>query len=518
MNLGSMFRRPRTRLASVGLALALSASLANAQVGAAKVEQLLTDRGTPIWSFPDDGGDRFVLMILVGSGARDESRSRAGIAHFLEHVVFTSTKSASKQDLDRALDEHGAEINGSTEHEYTEFHISSSAGDWRFAVDWLAQHLTQPAFLPADVESERRIVTEELDLNNPHAGSVTYEELLYPEQPLGRSIGGDELTVGAVSLAELQSFYAEHYRAANIAVGFAGRVPRVECAEAIRSALASLPAGEVVRPESPVHPKTGTMIYGADEQDASGNLTLGYHLPPAGARDLALQLAIGAYLEGRFSDEVREARQMSYAPEVELVHYTDTHRLQFGTHVSDQNNLPAVVAVCDALIEELRQPDAARVRRVSSQLGGVFDANSAIHLVKSTELAWLAHRSGESPQALLDALEHVDAAEVAAYAARNLTPAHRFLISDSVMLGAGPNAWLMLGLALLVLAVIDGVRGFVWARAVGERWATWRRRRARPVPKRPKKAAASKIEPIDADELEASIQRFFEDQDRKRKG
>ena len=516
MELRPILGPPRTRFASAALAITLSAYLASAQSAASTVEQLVTERGTPIWSFPDDGGDRFVLAILVGSGARDETRSRAGIAHFLEHVVFTSTTASSKVDLDRALDEHGAEINGSTEHEYTEFHITSSAGDWRFAVDWLAQHLTQPAFLPADVESERRIVSEELDLKNPHAGSVTYEELLYPEHPLGRSIGGDALTVGAVSPAELQRFYAEHYRAANIAVGFAGRVPRHECAEAIRSALASLPAGEAARPESPVHPQTGTMIYGADDQEASGNVTLGYHLPPAGARDLALQLTIAAYLDGRFNDEVREARQMSYAPEVELVHYTDTHRLQFGTHVSDQTNLPKVVAVCDALIEELRQPDAARVRRVSGQLGGVFDSNSEGHLVRSMELAWLTHRGGESPQALLDALEHVDAAAVGAYAAQNLKSDHRFVISDSVLLGAGPNAWLMLGLALLVLAVIDGVRGFVWAHALSDRWTAWRLRRARPLPKRPKKAAVSKIEPIDADELEASIQRFFKDEDRKR--
>lgn len=517
--LRTLGRNP-TRTAVAGFAIACSCAVGVARQRADAFAEVVTEGGSRIWSFPDDGGDRFVLLILVGSGSRSEERERAGIAHFLEHVLFASTALGSKRELDSAADEHGATFNGFTDQECTAFYIASSSADWRFAVDWLTQHVTRPAFAPADIEAERRIVCEELDLRNPHAGAATFESLLYPGHALGRGIGGDKGSVGEISAAALQRFYAEHYRAANIAVGFAGRVPREECTEAIRAAIASLPHGEVDSPTPPVEPRAGTLIYGdGDDADRSGTVTLGYHLPAAGARELAQQLAIGLYLDGRFNDEVREARQLSYAPSVGLHHYSDTHRLQFVAHVSDEGNLPAIVGVCDALIAELARPDAARLARARETLRSVLHTDSAGDLARAMKLAWLLRRRGESPDALLAALEHVDANSVADYAAANLTPKQRFVVSNSMLLGRGLSPWLIAAIVVVVFAAIDGFRGFAVTRSLRERWASFvRRRSVRRKPKRRKQPAGPKLEPIDAAELERNFQRYFEDQDRKRDG
>jgi predicted Zn-dependent peptidase len=518
MDVCRSLRRVSAHALRAGLTIAVGAALAVAQRHATSVEESVTDNGTRIWSFPDDGGERFVLMIWVGSGSRDETAEHAGIAHFLEHVLLTSTSRGSKKELDSAADEHGCSFNGLTTQECTAFDISTSAAEWPFAVEWLTQHLTEPAWLPADVEAERRIVCEELDLKNPHAGDVTFETLLYPHDALGRRVGGDKHTLGDVSLADLQRFYAEHYRAGNIAVGFAGRVPRNECIAALRAALASIPAGDVAPRTAPVHPHAGTTILPSDGDDSSsGRVTLGYHLPAAGARELAIQLVSCAHLEQRFFDEVREKRQLSYEPEVELHHFSDTHRLQFDAHVSKQSNLPAVVAVCDALAAELRQFDAAQLKRARDGLEGVFQANSVGGLEKAMELAWLVRLRGEPPGALLDAIARLDARAVADYAAQNLTPSNRFLISDSLALSPGVDPWIMIGIAVFVLLLIDGLRGFAFAHGLSSRWSDWRRRRAmRRTRERSKRAAARKIEPVDVAELERSIQSYFEEQDRKR--
>ncbi len=480
------------------------------------VHEIVTDDGLRIWSFPDDGGDRFLLMVLVGSGARHESADQAGAAHLLEHVLLASTETRGKEEANRALNERGGTFNGYTKHDVTTYYLTCSSNSWEFAVEWLADHIVHPGFDPADIAAEQGIVYEELDSRQPHAGVIGLEEYLYPDHALSRSIGGDKARISKLPIDVLGEFYREHYRAPNMAVGFAGKVPERECVDAIRAAFGGLPASGSVAQSERVTPKTGRTILGDGAATTdSGWVTAGYHLPAGGAIDTAIQLHLRAYLADRLFDEVRENRQLSYGPAAGIVFHADTVRLEFDIEVSDRSNLPTVMRVIEELIDELQMPDAETLDSASRAVAGTLRANTASQLAAAMELSWLMRRASQSPAALEIELASVRGVDVADYAAEHLTKEYSFAIASASLGGGKPSILATVLGVLAVLLLVDFIRGFVWVHAVRSLLARMiPRRSARTAPHR--RPSLPPIEPGAVEELERSIQEFYAETDRDR--
>lgn len=53
--------------------------------------------------------------VWVDVGSRDEGRSVAGAAHFLEHLLFKSTPTRSAADIAQSIDAVGGELNAFTD-------------------------------------------------------------------------------------------------------------------------------------------------------------------------------------------------------------------------------------------------------------------------------------------------------------------------------------------------------------------------------------------------------------------
>ncbi|MEM9379849.1 MAG: pitrilysin family protein [Planctomycetota bacterium] len=481
----------------------------------ALVRETVTDEGLRIWSFPDDGGDRFLLMVLVGSGSRHEDPPGTGVAHLLEHVLLESTELRSDRELNRALEQRGGTFNGYTTQEVTTYHVECRPDDWEFAVEWLAEHLVTPGFDPDDFASERSIVYEEVRAREPHAGSSTLGEHLYPEHPLGASVGGDKAGIRRLQVADLRTFFAAHYRAPNMAVGFAGRVDADTVTESIRRAFAGLPAGGEVASIDPVEPRTGRKLVGsADRLDRPGWIYAGYHLPAGGARETAMQMLIARYLATRVFEEVREARQLSYGPGARLAQYFDTSRLELHVEVSDARKLPTVREVLDGLSAELGDPDAATLDSAARSAVTAFDASSASDLGDAMELAWRMRRAGSSPSDLQRALARFDPDDVARYAETHLVPERSFTVASAPVGGEGAPLFAVLLGVVLLFVVVDGARGFPVIDSI--------RRRGVRLPALSRGGETAKparrpdvIRPVHVDDLERSIQDYFADEDRR---
>lgn len=465
------------------------------------VHEEVTADGLRIWSFPDDGGDRFVMMVLVGAGARHEQDSQAGLAHLLEHVLLGSTREWTRAKSRERLDEFGASDNGYTSHDVTTYFLSCPAASWSSAVDWLAAHLVDPAFNDVDLEIERKVVFEELDSNQPHAGGSTIGSFLYPDHALGRLIGGDKARIGGFQMEDLRGFYKEFYQAKNMAVGFAGKVPREDCMKRIASAFGGLePYGGLASIE-PVTPLTGDVRL-PDDPYGSAWIYSGYHLPTSNAVDTAAQILIANYLDLRAFQVIREEHQLAYAPEFELRFFSDTTCLSLDVEVSSRQSASEVFEIEQALYAELSTPIEATLESARRRSAVLLDVNSTGELGEAMEISWLMRRAGESPMDLQRALVATQPDDLAAYAAAQLIPSNRFVMANAPF---GGTPWIALPLVLLFLfLLVDGVRGFVWINALRWNWTLRRNSRLR------RKRA---VVPIEGDELEKRFQAFFDEED-----
>ena len=74
-------------------------------------ERLITERVDSVRSVS--------LGFWIGAGARDEPDAKAGVSHFIEHLLFKGTSRYSAQEIAEIFDELGGELNAATSVSYT---------------------------------------------------------------------------------------------------------------------------------------------------------------------------------------------------------------------------------------------------------------------------------------------------------------------------------------------------------------------------------------------------------------
>ena len=96
----------------------------------------------------------------IGSGSRDEDDARAGVSHFLEHLLFKGTRAYSAQDIAEIFDGLGGELNAVTTREYTVVYARVMDEHLETALDVMTDMVYAPSL--SDLDSEREVVLEEI--------------------------------------------------------------------------------------------------------------------------------------------------------------------------------------------------------------------------------------------------------------------------------------------------------------------------------------------------------------------
>ncbi len=105
-------------------------------------------------SDPDSPKAAASLDVLVGSG--DNPPGRAGLAHFLEHMLFLGTeKYPDAAEYERFITEHGGSHNAYTSFENTNYFFDINAPELPEALDRFAQFFIAPRFEAQYVDRER---------------------------------------------------------------------------------------------------------------------------------------------------------------------------------------------------------------------------------------------------------------------------------------------------------------------------------------------------------------------------
>ena len=131
--------------------------------------------------------------IWVDTGSRVEPEERGGISHLIEHLVFKGTETRSAEDIARAIDSVGGQMDAFTAKEQTCFYVSVLDEHLPLAVDLLADMLRHPRFTPEDIEKEKAVVFQEIKMVEDTADDLIHDlfaERFWTGHPLGRPILG----------------------------------------------------------------------------------------------------------------------------------------------------------------------------------------------------------------------------------------------------------------------------------------------------------------------------------------
>jgi len=166
------------------------------------------------------------LSITNPFGAVYESSKIKGIAHFIEHLVFTGTKTRTHEDISREIEKKGGILNAFTAQDVTSFWFKLPSEHVFAGLDILADIMNNPVFAKDKFEKEKKVVIEEIkmyhDMPQKHVFDLL-EANLY-KKPFGEGIAGSAKTIEGLSRDFVADYFKKVYTGENYIVSVVGNV------------------------------------------------------------------------------------------------------------------------------------------------------------------------------------------------------------------------------------------------------------------------------------------------------
>jgi len=291
----------------------------------------------------------------VGVGSRDEQAEVGGATHFLEHLLFKGTPSRSALEIAQAFDAVGGDINAFTTREFTCFHSRTLDEDLGLAMDTIADLVQHATLDPADVESERSVVLEEIAMHEDTPDDIVFDvfhETLWPAHPLGRRVQGFPATVAEMSRDQIASFFHGHYTGDNIVVAASGSVEHTQIVDLVSKEFGDRRAPKPLRTAGEAPSVTGTLAVHEREIEQAHVVYGTAGIPRTDDRRWALGLfnvALGGGMSSRLFQEIREKRGLAYAVSSGHQGYAETGLFNIYAGCSTENVHEVMSIVRDEL-------------------------------------------------------------------------------------------------------------------------------------------------------------------------
>ncbi len=191
------------------------------------------------------------VALATAVGGCYERDNEAGISHFIEHLCFKGTpRHPTPKEISSEIEGVGGILNASTGREETVYWAKVTRPHMETAVDLLFDLALHSVFDPVEVEKERQVVIEEINMNldiPQQRVTMLLDNLLWPGQPLGRDIAGDKETVASIGREAILEYVGAHYLAGNMVACVAGDVEHAEVCREIEVHSADLRPGASAR-------------------------------------------------------------------------------------------------------------------------------------------------------------------------------------------------------------------------------------------------------------------------------
>jgi len=248
-------------------------------------------------------------------GAVFEKSGEKGIAHVIEHLLFTGTKKRSHEEISGEIEKKGGILNAFTDHEITSYWFKLPSEHLFAGLDVLADMLNNTLFKEEKFEKEKRVILEEIKLYHDDPQKDVFEEIetnLY-EKPFGELIIGNAKTVSSLKRDFVIDYFNEHYLPENYIVTIVGDADFEKVCKFFEKNFKKKGGKMELQAVKMKNNESIEKRPGIDQ----ANYILGMHAPKPTEKDyFALEL-LNSYLADGMSSklflEIREKRGLAYS-------------------------------------------------------------------------------------------------------------------------------------------------------------------------------------------------------------
>ena len=435
-----MTRTPIGGLAALALALGLAACAtpnagspaAPSTTAAARPTREVLGNGVVLIAQEHRAADVVSLQMWMRVGGRDESPDELGLSHYLEHMLFKGPPTRPPGSIDREIEGFGGGSNAFTSYDFTHFDFVVPVAHVRAALEILADIAVNAAFVPEELEAEKKVVFEEMNLTEDDPEKFLgrrLSEVAYRGHPYGRPILGTREFIQALNRDRLNAYYKKQYVPQNMTLVVVGPLTPAQVRPLAQATfgrltgppplprtlppLPSLAGGrrdDVPRPEQQAY--LGLAWYAAATKLASEDIP---------AVDL-LSYILGDGPSSRLNQTVREQKRLVHAIEAAYITREQSGTVSITARL-EPKNLDAAEAAIMEVVRKVRAEGVTEAERqraiVTAESSYAFDIETAEGLAKSygqAETTWTL----DNELAYLARLREITAAQIQAAAKKYL--------------------------------------------------------------------------------------------------
>jgi len=311
------------------------------------------------------------IMLLFGAGSRYEPGELAGASHLLEHMMFKGTESRpTPREIADVVESVGGSLNAYTDREVTGYWCRLALPHYRQGLDVLVDMVRNSLFGQEDIDKEKRVIFEEIRASHDSPGSRVAnleDELLWPNQPMGRDIAGSIESVGGIDRDALLGYLSGQYVASNAVLAVAGGVSHEEVVEQAGALLDGFREGEAL-PLNPFEDNlTGPQVCVEYRKTEQAHVSIGLHGVSLLDEDRhalgLLSVVLGGTMGSRLFEEVRERRGLAYAISSYTRQYLDCGALSIGLGADPKRSAEALQVIMAELTKARKGVTAEELAR-----------------------------------------------------------------------------------------------------------------------------------------------------------
>lgn len=339
----------------------------------------------------------YVRSVSIGCyfkvGTMDETENLNGISHLIEHMLFKGTKKRNFKDIAIFADKMGGELNAFTSKELTCFYTTVLEHHLEDAIDILSDIIINPIFLESEIEKEKSVVLEELNLYEDSAEDLIIDiasEVIYKGTSLSLPIVGSEETLKNIKKKDILEYYRLKYTSKNLVISIAGKFDENRLSDLIEKYFSKFNFGEFDR-KNIIKDYFNTGYIGKNKDIEVNHFNISFKGVSYNSDEfyplMLLNNIVGGSVSSRLFQKIREDSGLVYNIEssVNFLSESGTFDIDYSTNddkILELNKLlyNEIVNLLDYGIT-LDELDIAKEQLLSSYLLSLEDSASNMHYI-----------------------------------------------------------------------------------------------------------------------------------------
>ncbi len=379
--------------------------------------------GLRVITTPMDDLPSASVLVLVGAGSRYEQKNKAGLSHFLEHMIFKGTKKRpSAFEISSLVDSVGGMNNAFTGKDHTGFYLKLQKTHLELAFDLLSDTLRNSLFDQIEIDRERGTILEEINMyeDTPmYDIDEVFYNLMFDGHPLGWSIAGDKKTVCNIQRPDFIDYTKRFYQGSDMVLAVSGGIDPIEVKSLSEKYFSCFDKGEKEKIVEFKEDQNKPRLKIKHKKTDQCHLYLGFpsfsFLDPDKTALSVLSAILGGGMSSRLFIEVRERRGLAYYVRcvTDFHHETGYLAARAGVNISKAGEAVKVI------LEVFDQVKNGQV--TEEELGKAKEyikGHVALDMEDSLEVAmWygrhlLLQETTETPQQIFDKIDKVNLEDI----------------------------------------------------------------------------------------------------------